>query len=514
MGDVGAGVGAMPRFALPLLLAACAPDQVTPEPLQVARSTVGAAPAIGGEDSADHSCALVFRSAARVLDADGEPEQRCEDDACSWVWTVEVDVSTALLADGAATGLLYHQAADPGWREVQGTPGAPEADGYTPVTYVISDHLPGPDDGDTSVEFIPFTRDAEGARRFDHNVNEGDLDNYWLGPDLSLTGDAYVCTHLVDVAYPWFAPDWSEGVTGELRVGNALSVTYDLDRLPECRNTHNGYPAWDTTAFVRFEPSGQTVSGSVRAIVYDQGRPTNQAVSAPFVATVPPGTTSAALWFNNASGAGSSCSTWDSNLGANYVFDVKPAPADDPCWGQLAWSDVHTEAATCPSYAVSEQVDATACELAVDAFGLGLEAHYGIPFRWLEAWLSVGPQDGTVVGAGLYSAFQDRSDGTLQERWSYGREVEPGRWKTGLTTQFTGYMGEGSYRYDVESFAFFVDVRRPDGRVVRRWQSRGGANYTLDDAFALPTSAYAIPYGNIQYANPDAGVFDALRDCR
>lgn len=518
----------MPRPILALsLLVACNPGSVDSQAISAARSTAGTAPAIGGdgsEDSADRACNVHLRSAQQVMDDRGDPEVTCEDGVCTHVWRVEVDVANTLVAQGGIGRLTYHRESDAAWREVEGVAGAAQANGYTPFVFVISDHLPGPDSSPESIELIPFAATEDAGRLFDHNVHDGDLDNYWLTPDrqMSLQPDLYVCNHLVDAAALYFTSDWNERVGGDLRVGNALSVSFDLDRLPECRNTHNGYPAWDTTAYVRYQPSGATVSGSVRAIVYDQGRPTNAALSVPLVSTVPAGTTSAEVWFNNASGAGSTCSTWDSNLGANYHFDVKPAPADDPCWGVQTWDSQHASATTCPSYTVSEQQDAGFCELFVDAFGDGYEGHYGIPFRWLEAWITVGPQDGQVLGVGLYTSFRDRSDGTDQERWSFGREVEPGRWKTGLTWQHTGYMGAGpyfydgggSYLYDVESFSFFVDVQRRDGHVVRLWQSRRGANYTLDDAFTLATSPWSIPYGNISYANADSGVFDALRACR
>ena len=61
--------------------------------------------------------------------------------------------------------------------------------------------------------------------------------------------------------------------------------------------------------------------------------------------------------------------------------------------------------------------------------------------------------------------------------------------------------------------AFFIDVKRPSGKVVRLWQSRGGANYTPADAFTAGTSTKSIPYGNIKYGNPAAAIFDTKRSC-
>jgi hypothetical protein len=75
-------------------------------------------------------------------------------------------------------------------------------------------------------------------------------------------------------------------------------------------------------------------------------------------------------------------------------------------------------------------------------------------------------------------------------------------------------MGDGSFRYDVERFAFFLDVRRPSGEVVRLWHSRDGLNYAWDDAFSLPTSTLWIPYGRVEYASEDAAVLDSKAACQ
>jgi hypothetical protein len=92
--------------------------------------------------------------------------------------------------------------------------------------------------------------------------------------------------------------------------------------------------------------------------------------------------------------------------------------------------------------------------------------------------------------------------------------IEPAYVKTGFTFVYTGVMGSGSYHYAVAQMAFFIDVKRVTGEVVRLWQSRQGANYSWDDAFGPPTAKLYIPYGNIQYASDGAGVFDAKQACR
>jgi len=101
----------------------------------------------------------------------------------------------------------------------------------------------------------------------------------------------------------------------------------------------------------------------------------------------------------------------------------------------------------------------------------------------------------------------------VAEQLTYGRQISSDVWQTGLTTLRSSYRGDG-FAYDVEAMAFFMDIRRPAGEVVRLWQSRGGANYSMDDAFSLPTTTKYIAYGNIQYANADAAIYDTQRACR
>lgn len=499
------------------LISGCADSERPIEVEASGRSVPTEAPQLGdpdAADAADRSCQVVLRSATQSVDTDGRPEVSCEGGDCSYRWRVEMDVASDAVAEGATGAVLYRAEGETLWREVAAVATERFPYGYTRFVALIEDHLPGPDGGMRPVELIALAHTAEGDRIFDHNVYEGDLDNARLTPEggMALWGDRYVCTHLRDVSSVWFTRDAGPLTIGELRPGNALIVSYDLDRLPECRATHNGYPAWDTEAFVRFEPSGEQVSGSVRAFGLNPWGSPSQASPVPFVTEIPAETTSLAMWFRNRSGAGSSCESWDSAYGENYPLAVKPAPEDDPCFGQQRWTDAHQQAPFCPSYAVSADYDATNCELYVDAFGDGYEGHYGIPFRWLEAWIRVGPLAGEVVDVGMYAAFRDRTDGTRQERWSFGHRVGDDRWKTGLTWQFTGQGYDGSWRYDVDTFAFFVDVRR-NGQIVRLWQSRGGDNYGWDDAFALPGSDFSIPYGRIHYADRESGVFDALRTC-
>jgi hypothetical protein len=104
----------------------------------------------------------------------------------------------------------------------------------------------------------------------------------------------------------FFRPDWSDERIGALRAGEQLKIEYDAARLPECRASRYGQPAWTITASVRFHPGGQEQSGPVQG--------------GPLEVTVPAGTTQVELWFYNSDVHG--CKAWDSRYGQNYWLSV------------------------------------------------------------------------------------------------------------------------------------------------------------------------------------------------
>lgn len=190
-----------------------------------------------------------------------------------------------------------------------------------------------------------------------------------------------------------------------------------------------------------------------------------------------------------------------------------PDPVD-PCSISETWTSIYGGQPYCPAYTIQENWDATYCEFYLNSIGDGYEGHYGIPFHWLEAYIALMNNEGTILGAGMMTEYKDLADGKLHQRFSYGAEIGPYYWKTGFTYFFTGYMGDGSYSYEVQEFAFFVDIERPNGTIVRLWQSNFGANYAWNDAFGLPTSSVSIPYGHVDYANDDSKVFDQKKGCK
>jgi hypothetical protein len=513
----------LPSAALVLCLLASACDGAPTSPAtpgdDAIASRAAALDIAGSGDSADHDCRVVLRSVGRQP---GGPdyETDCSEGACTYVWRGSVDVAGALPAE-ATVHVQYRLASEPSWWEVQAVPatGLPDVRRYT---FALARHLFGPGDEQAGqvIELVAFVLLPDGGRLFDHNRYPGDFDNFRLTSDDGFAAsDGGACP--ITMGWLSFLPDWQELRSGELRRDGYLQVDYALERLPQCRGTHNGYPAWDVVAYVKFLPGGQLSSGSVRDLVTYNGTPTNQGVSKPFLVKIPSDADAVELWFRNYTGAGSSCEAWDSNFDANYRFDVWPLATDPRCLdvekerGNHYESDQMTiNAPTCLAYTLASQADATGCELWVEGFGDGHMGHYGIPFDWLVGWLRVGPNDGSVLNAGLYTQYRDNATGAAGQRFSLGLEVSPGLWKAGFADHVTGFQGMGPVDVTVDAFAFFLDVLRPSGEVVRLWQSRGGANFRWDDAFGLQPTLEYIPYGNVRWAAADATVLESARACR
>lgn len=504
-----------PLFVISLVLGACATGTDD-------GAVMSKAPAIGKADStdeADRSCRVILRTIGR--NPGGEDyETDCSGGECMYVWRGSIGVADSVPA-GYTVRVMYHLTSNPQWWEVVADP-AQDGPGYKNYSFAISEHLFGPSTPDRdqlSIELIAVLVRADGSRLFDHNQYQGDFENTVLSAANSYFGSCRgFC--LPEVGRIDFFESYSHYATGPRRQGAYLEVNFDLDRLPECRNTHNGYPAWDTRANLLFHPGEQLFSGSVRQFVTDNGRPTNQATEVPFWVQIPNDATEVEIWFENFSGAGSTCHTWDSNYGQNYRFEIWP-PADSPrCRDVEKETGAHTEdyrmahnESYCLPYDVADQLDADNCEFFVDGFGDGFVGHYGIPFRWLLAYLKVLPAAGEVQNAGLFVRYHDNISGRDEQRFLIGIEEAPGVFRAGFAYQQAGVQMMEARDKSVTAYAFFIDVRRGD-RVVRLWHSRHGANYTLPDAFDLPTYNESIPYGHLLWADAAALVLESRRACQ
>lgn len=290
-------------------------------------------------DTADRSCKVVLRSLARISTGPGY-QTKCTTTGCQVVWSGVMDISEAAYQQGARPQVMYKNQDASTWTVVtpRKTTGAPA--GF--VRYAVklekntmSDGMSATGLSRARIEVAPFLKLADGSRVFDKQRGQSDFENYVLSQATkwSVADDASVCGPPRAPAQLDFLVGFGQQQRGAVVAGQKAVITYALDRLTTCRGTHNGYPAWDVTAFVRFVPSGQVVSGSLKSVQTTGGNPsTVDIVSMPFSFDVPRGTTELEVWFRNFTGAGSSCEAYDSNLGANYRFSVEAAPFADVQW--------------------------------------------------------------------------------------------------------------------------------------------------------------------------------------
>ena len=299
------------------------------------------APLIGtNEDGADRDCRIVLLDLFRPSNNQGGWETI----GSTWVWRGHIDVHTAELEAGGRPAVLFHYGSDPTWWEAVLTPGEGARAGYTRYDFAMYGHVPSPGMSGTSltravIEVIPVLTTGD-HRLFDHNRNPGEWDNYVLNLQNGFTvpWDANGCSlvpqaPVIDPAEAApratlrFPETGAPELTGRLVAGGLLTVEYEPGRMTTCRDTHNGYPAWDLRAFVKFNPSGVVLDQSVRSFVTNNGTPTTTAFALPADFAIPADTTGVELWFwNSGIGGGYACQDYDSNAGANYPYAVFPAP--------------------------------------------------------------------------------------------------------------------------------------------------------------------------------------------
>jgi hypothetical protein len=115
-----------------------------------------------------------------------------------------------------------------------------------------------------------------------------------------------------------FDAAFNETVTGTLRAGSKVEITYDPSRLTTCRGTEGGRPQWGISGSYRIgadtAPAGFTIAGLMEPVGNK-------------VVIELPRSGELEIWFTNTSKYG--CVAYDSNYGANYRFKVEN-PANAP----------------------------------------------------------------------------------------------------------------------------------------------------------------------------------------
>jgi len=300
-----------------------------------APTTAPYSPDASFQDSSDHDCAVVLRDVARLSNGTGGYQVNDVDGQRWIVWEGTLDVSEQAIDDGAMPAAIF-QDVHGQWWEVEASALADSPAGYHSYGFwldewTVTEGMSTSALDTTSFELVPFVRTAAGDRLFDHNRNAGDFDNYLLdrGNGWSVADDGAACVPADEQPFSAvsFGSDWVQTQHGAITPGGTLVVEYDIMRLTECfGDSYMGSATWNTWAYGRFEPSGETFSGSV--LDCDDAACSGPQ-SLPLEVDVPADATAVELWFNS---AGRACgSHWDSNYGANYRFETDLAPAD-PLW--------------------------------------------------------------------------------------------------------------------------------------------------------------------------------------
>lgn len=386
---------------------------------------------VGSSDAADTSCSVVLRSAVRPNGTTGGYEID-RTTGGYYVFAGVVDVSEAAAKDAASVGVAYLSGG--AWYDVAATKSAGAPAGFQRYAFRITNHTVTSGTSTTSLmryrlELAPYLRGAAGGRLFDHNRNAGAFENYVLD-----ASDSWAIAEAPTVCpaarpQPQATLEFKSGFTTEQRgalvAGGKVHVSYALDRLPQCRATHNGYPAWGTNASVRFLPGGQVVTGKVNAFETNNGTPTNVAYSVPLDVDVPADATSAELWFHNESGAGNTCDAWDSNFGKNYRFDVLRTPPAAPKWAGR-WGSAFSRACTRtegiaePTKVDSYVRDRACMSIEGDLYVPGL-TDAGVRPELVQAQVEFSVDGGAPQHAWL--AFEGRVGNDYRYGWNLPRDV-------------------------------------------------------------------------------------------
>lgn len=114
----------------------------------------------------------------------------------------------------------------------------------------------------------------------------------------------------------FFHADFTQEASSALVEGDTVSVIYDESRLPDCRGTTSGNPAWTITGYWQLtgkHGAKETGSFTVAGL--------NASVAAPSIPLTVDGELS--VWFQNNNRWG--CNAYDSNFGDNWRFQVQAA---------------------------------------------------------------------------------------------------------------------------------------------------------------------------------------------
>lgn len=224
-----------------------------------------------------------------------------------------------------------------------------------------------------------------------------------------------------------FLAGWAEEQHGAVVQGGQLVVNYDLNRLTNCQgSTAYGQPAWNTVAYVRFTPGGQTFNGPL--VEHDLWQ-TGTSKAIPFEVTVPTDATGVELWFYH---SGNGCAgVYDSDYGANYHFAVETQNPAGVVWagdwgGSFSRECVHQNGLADP-IVIDSYVRERACKFVdADVYVPGLTDGATERPQYVSAQVEYSVDGGPAQYQWL--SYQGRVGNNYRWRWQLPYEVTFSTW--------------------------------------------------------------------------------------
>ncbi len=140
-----------------------------------------------------------------------------------------------------------------------------------------------------------------------------------------------------------FADDWSETQRGDLVAGSPVRITYDLDRLQDCRGSTNGSEVWGVGGYASFD-GGEPVTFALSRLDGGVVKPVTAELE------IPASAESVAIWFSISNRWG--CIAYDSNDNANYEYGIQPIEQGAVLSFEADYSESQSGALTAGSQAV------------------------------------------------------------------------------------------------------------------------------------------------------------------
>lgn len=190
-----------------------------------------------------------------------------------------------------------------------------------------------------------------------------------------------------------FGADWSEHASADLLAGSAVRISYNLDRLPDCRGSSNGSDQWGATGYASFD-GATPITFEVSRLVAGHTTPVTPELQ------IPAGASSVDFWFSSSNRWG--CIAYDSNMNANYHFEIEHGSrgailAFDADWNESQSDAIHAGDAIVLHY---DPARLAQCEYSTGGHaGWSITAHYQVDGGATKSVMVTRPEGSSLVAA-------------------------------------------------------------------------------------------------------------------